>query len=534
MKQYIVEFNNELDDKQKLEVLKDARAEHIGNVFANFELVECSDEVVGGLKQHEEVISVEVNGQAEKNDTESPDFPMQFINTVNNAHTKGYKGDGVIVAVIDSGLNYEHEDLQFPIYKCARILNSAVKSVDVLADIKDLNGHGTATASVIAMQDNNKGYIGVAPNAKIMIIKATNTDDGGSMGYSDMAKSIIWAVDNGAHVINISYGQSVVNSSVKAACQYAYERNVSVIASAGNAGDDLVQEGNLTATENVGFWKDYVGVLVIGSVRRKNNFQGKQLLELPLAYNQYKYSLIYYNRQVERYRLILSDYPLTIETSTNPDYEFQTHAKGYNEAYDYYPKTSQRWDLFRTRTQNNYVINWDTVETLGPTYPNFVYTNHDVIDNKNGGVIHTGIKNMDEYKKHLVDNFNAQFKEYSDTPQNIIKAPFSSFGQGIDFVAPGYFNLAGKDASDAYRYGNGTSYSSPYVAGMIAILRQRYPDLSVDDLYKILKDNALTVGDGNVNYYGNGLATMPDLSKQLVTKLYYRGQKIKLADFLTI
>ncbi|KGR88394.1 S8 family peptidase [Lysinibacillus odysseyi] len=532
MKQYIVEFNNILDNKQKLEVLNDAGAEHIGNVFANFELVKCSDEVANALKQHEKIISVEVNGQAEKNDTESPDFPMQFINTVANAHNKGYKGNGVVVAVIDSGIDYEHDDLQFPIYKCARILNSAIKSTGVLADVKDLGGHGTAVASVIAMQDNGFGYVGSAPNAKMIIIKATNTDDGGSMEYADMAKSIIWAVDNGAHVINISYSQPTTNSAVGAACQYAYDKNVVVVASAGNNGYDLTFSGSLTSQENVNLWKDYPGVFVISALRKRENYNGKMLADMPSEYYQYPYRLIYFSSNT-KYRLLLSDKPISMRPATNAESKFKLFLEGYNAILEYTPNISNKWEVYRSRTSQEYSLHFANDPT--PTYPDIKLSNHDIIDARDGNNSVWFASNLfDDFKAAVVERFYDSLPDYTDSLKNIYKAPFSSFGQGIDFAAPGYFNLAVKDTKDTYRYGNGTSYSAPYVAGMLALIKQRYPSLRVDDLYKLLKDNALTVDNGNSNYYGNGLATMPDLSKQLVTKFYYRGQKIKLADFLTI
>lgn len=147
------------------------------------------------------------------------------------------RGSGVVIAVIDSGVQLNHADLK----------NQLVTGWDFFDDDttpNDTIGHGTQVAGIIAAQGNNGiGMAGVAFNAKIMPLKVCDIiDDDGSFvygcPYSYVAGAIVHAVDNGAKVVNLSLGGTSADSEViRAAVDYAVTRNVTVIAAAGNTGD---------------------------------------------------------------------------------------------------------------------------------------------------------------------------------------------------------------------------------------------------------------------------------------------------------
>ncbi len=139
-----------------------------------------------------------------------------------------HKGQGIVVAVIDTGVDLDHPDL------VANIV-SGQTFVGGTSTPDDDQGHGTHVAGIVAASGNNGGIIGVAPEAKIMPIKVL--DSSGSGTTLSVAQGIVWAVDNGAHVINLSLG-SVSNSAfVEDAVNYAYNKGVIVITAAGNCGD---------------------------------------------------------------------------------------------------------------------------------------------------------------------------------------------------------------------------------------------------------------------------------------------------------
>jgi subtilisin family serine protease/putative cell wall-binding protein len=134
----------------------------------------------------------------------------------------------VIIAIIDSGIDYNHPDLQG---KIVSPYNSVLKSTS-LTSVRDDVGHGTHVAGIAAASFNNgTGVAGVGGNVGIMPIKA-----GGAGGISalDSANAIYYAVDHGAKVINMSFGSTGYSSTEEAACVYAWNHNVVLVAATGN------------------------------------------------------------------------------------------------------------------------------------------------------------------------------------------------------------------------------------------------------------------------------------------------------------
>jgi thermitase len=132
----------------------------------------------------------------------------------------------ITIAVIDTGVDLDHPDL----------VNRLVEGYNVLGDnhlAEDDNGHGTHVAGIIASETNNhEGIAGLTWYNKIMPIKAMGTEGYGTT--FDIAKGIVWAVDHGADVINLSLGNYKESNVLEKAIHYAYNRNVVMVAAAGN------------------------------------------------------------------------------------------------------------------------------------------------------------------------------------------------------------------------------------------------------------------------------------------------------------
>lgn len=134
------------------------------------------------------------------------------------------RGNGVRIAVVDSGINLNHPDLAGQII--------AQKTFGQ-ASIEDQYGHGTHVAGAIAANGNNgQGVTGVCPGCKLIIAKAL--DDVGEGDSSNVIDAITWAADQGAKVINISAGTPTLPDSVKNAIDYAISKGSVVVCSAGN------------------------------------------------------------------------------------------------------------------------------------------------------------------------------------------------------------------------------------------------------------------------------------------------------------
>lgn len=143
---------------------------------------------------------------------------------------KETKGDGVTVAVIDTGVSQitDLKDTEF------------VPGYDFVNDrvlANDDNGHGTHVAGTIAQSTNNGyGVAGIAHQAKIMPLKVLSAGGGGTI--SDIAEAIKFAADNNADVINMSLGGGGESALMKEAIDYAYDKGVVIIAAAGNSGQN--------------------------------------------------------------------------------------------------------------------------------------------------------------------------------------------------------------------------------------------------------------------------------------------------------
>jgi subtilisin len=154
---------------------------------------------------------------------------------------KGYTGQGVVVAVLDTGVDFNHEDLKNNIWtnpnddandNYANDIHGW-NFVDNNNDVMDRDGHGTHVSGSIAGEKNSYGVTGVAYNAKIMPVKVL--DDTGSGTYDTITKGIYYAVDHGANVINMSLGGGGANKSMQDALEYASSKNVIVVMAAGNS-----------------------------------------------------------------------------------------------------------------------------------------------------------------------------------------------------------------------------------------------------------------------------------------------------------
>ncbi|MEU4566345.1 type VII secretion-associated serine protease mycosin [Micromonospora sp. NPDC023956] len=137
-------------------------------------------------------------------------------------------GRGVTVAVIDSGVDAGHPDLVGQVLPGLDLVTS-----DGAAE-PDPVGHGTTVAGLIAgRRDDRRGVVGLAPDAKILPVRVLDKEN----RYDDalvVAKGVRWAVDNGARVINLSLGGGGDSAALAAALDYAFARDVVVIACTGN------------------------------------------------------------------------------------------------------------------------------------------------------------------------------------------------------------------------------------------------------------------------------------------------------------
>jgi subtilisin len=174
------------------------------------------------LQQRSDIRYVEANNRMHAF-AESLPWGVDRIDA-DTAHESGYTGSGADIAIIDTGIDSNHPDLQ---------ANLGTGKTFVGSSWEDDNGHGTHCAGIANAVDNSQGVIGVSTSATLHAVKVLNSSGGGS--YSDIASGIEYVADQGWDVGSLSLGGSQ-SAAVADAVQYAYGQGVFLATAAGNDG----------------------------------------------------------------------------------------------------------------------------------------------------------------------------------------------------------------------------------------------------------------------------------------------------------
>ena len=155
--------------------------------------------------------------------------------------------NNVVVAVCDTGFDVNHPDLG-PNLRT----DLAYNAQDGSTYIYDANGHGTGTAGTLgAVGNNGTGVAGVNWNVDIIPVRIAISDGNSSAYISTMAKCIEYAADNGARVVNLSYG-GIEYATINSAAQYLRDRNGLLFMSAGNGSSEFASYPDYTSFIGVG------------------------------------------------------------------------------------------------------------------------------------------------------------------------------------------------------------------------------------------------------------------------------------------
>ncbi len=202
--------------------------------------------------------------------------------------------DDIVVGLVDSGIDYNHPDLQARIWTNTDEIpgngidddnngfiddvigwNFVSASPDELYpgeipgpcnNPADFSGHGTCLCGIIgAVTNNGIGIAGASHKSRIMAVKSgfVDSEGAGILLDADAARGIVYAVNNGAHIINLSWGDTVESNIIRKAVNYALRNNVIVISAAGNSGGKYLF-----------FPSSMQGVISVGSVAQNGNRSG--------------------------------------------------------------------------------------------------------------------------------------------------------------------------------------------------------------------------------------------------------------------
>ena len=389
-------------------------------------------------------------------------------------YQSGYDGSEIIVAVIDTGIDFNHPDLEGKII-------GGYDFVDNDDMPEDVNGHGTQVAGIIAANGNLKG---IAPNSKILMYKVS--EDGESVPSHLIIKAIEKSIKDGADIINISLGINQTNTKIDEAVNKAIKNNIFVVTAAGNFGPDLNTIGSPGINPNA----ITVGATfnnVTSSLVSTFEIEGKTFNVFPMVGTQSLTetitSQIIFGKYGKAHDLLENNFEdsiLLVERGSNIENEIVYFSDKEKNASDVGAKAILVYNnepgIFFGELIHEYVS-----EGYSPTIPALSLSRED-------GLVIKEILQSDT--KGTLDVFyHPDFVAYFSS-----RGPVSPFYIKPDLVAPGAF-INTTDIDGNYKISSGTSFAAPHVAGAAALVLQKNPQLSPQELKSILMTTSKIVYD---------------------------------------
>ena len=200
-------------------------------------------EIIGFNKQQQSI--PECKDAIHRVSTESREITPNVLQVnADQVWAQGYTGAGVIVAVVDSGVNYDHADVADHLWDGgAEFPHHGYDIVNNDDDPMDDKGHGTHVAGIVCGDGTSGSQTGVAPDATLMCVKTTAADGFG--GAVNIAGGMEWAVEHGCDLINLSQGMAGAGITDKEifrrTCETILDAGIVALVCAGNEGYSILQ-----------------------------------------------------------------------------------------------------------------------------------------------------------------------------------------------------------------------------------------------------------------------------------------------------
>ena len=394
----------------------------------------------------------------------------------------GFDGTGIKIAVIDTGVDFNHPDL-LGWGEGGKVIGG-YNFVQENQLPMDSNGHGTKVAGIIAANGNT---LGVAPNAKILAYKVS--EDGEGVSSELISGAIEKAIEDEADIINISLGVNRTNSKIDTAVNYALDKGIFVVTAAGNDGPKLKTIGspgrnfesltvgatynNMTSSLIATLEIDetqYTVIPMVGSSKTNEPITGKIIFGG-------------FGKNSDLENLDVKDTILIVERGSNVKDELLFFSIKEKNAADAGAKA-----LIVYNNEPGIFLGELIHEFSGPEYiPQIPVVS---IDREEGLEIIEKIENESSGIMQLFYNpdFIAHFSS---------RGPVSPFYIKPDMVAPGaYINTT--QIGSTYNFTSGTSFAAPHVSGAAALLLQKNPELQNQEIKSLLMTTVQPVS----NAYG--------------------------------
>ncbi|MFC7045433.1 S8 family serine peptidase [Halobacteriaceae archaeon GCM10025711] len=211
---------------------RDAAADVVREFNFDALTIRVAAKAIEGLRKRPDVRYVEENGEMHALAQTLP-WGIDRVDA-DVAHANGETGAGADIAIVDTGIDSDHPDLQANIGSGKAFVSCKGGPKTCRHAWDDDNDHGTHCAGIADGDDNNQGVVGVSTQATLHAVKVL--DKRGSGSFSDVAAGIEYVADQGWDVASLSLGASSGSQAVKDAGVYAYNRGVLLVAAAGNDG----------------------------------------------------------------------------------------------------------------------------------------------------------------------------------------------------------------------------------------------------------------------------------------------------------
>jgi len=396
-----------------------------------------------------------------------------FIGT-SISYQSGYDGSGIVVSIIDTGIDLNHPDLEGQII-------GGYDFVDNDEIPEDTNGHGTQVAGIIASNGNLKG---IAPNSKILMYKVS--EDGESVPSHLIIKAIEKSIEDNADIINISLGINQTNTKIDQVVNKAVKNNIFVVTAAGNFGPELSTIGSPGINPNaitVGATFNNVTSSLVSTFEIEDKsfnvfpMVGTQALTEPIT------SQIIFGKYGRVNDLLENDVEgsiLLIERGSDIKNEIIYFSDKEKNASDVGAMAiivyNNEPGIFFGELIHEYVD-----EGYEPTIPALSVSRDDGLVIRE--ILQSGTKGTLDVFYH--PDFVAYFSS---------RGPVSPFYIKPDLVAPGAF-INTTDINGEYKISSGTSFAAPHVAGTAALILQKNPELTPQELKSILMTTSEIVYD---------------------------------------
>jgi minor extracellular serine protease Vpr len=390
----------------------------------------------------------------------------------------GIDGTGIKIAIIDTGIDFNHPDLfgWGPDGKVIGGYNFIQKDQPPL----DTNGHGTQVAGVIAADGQ---AVGVAPKAKILAYKVS--EDGEGVSSELIVKAIEKAIADGADIINISLGVNKTNAKIDRAVDNALEKEIFVVVAAGNDGPGL---------KTIGSPGRNFGAITVGATY--NNLtsslvatlevDGKPYTVIPMVGSSklepISEKIVFggYGKIKDLEKIDVKNSILIVERGSDIEGELLYFSIKEGNAANAGAKA-----LIVYNNEPGIFLGELIHELIQPEYePQIPVVS---IDREEGLEIKESIKNGNEASMHLF--YNPDFVVHFSS-----RGPVSPFYIKPEIVAPGaYINTTQNNAG--YNFTSGTSYAAPHVSGAVALLLQKNPELHHHEIKSLILTTVVPVSD---------------------------------------